>query len=97
MMGMARSLRVEYAGAYYHVMARENRREEISLDEEDRRFFLKRLGGLRSDRAARLKMRSAANVSQTSGRTEWKSLFKKPATTLAEYSAGKNALNAFAS
>jgi hypothetical protein len=41
MMGMARSLRVEYAGAYYHVMARENRREEISLDEEDRRFFLK--------------------------------------------------------
>ena len=27
--GMARSLRVEYAGAYYHVMARGNRREEI--------------------------------------------------------------------
>ena len=38
---MARSLRVEYAGAYYHVMARGNRREEIFLDEEDRRFFLK--------------------------------------------------------
>jgi putative transposase len=38
---MARSLRIEYAGAYYHVMARGNRREEIFLDEEDRRFFLK--------------------------------------------------------
>ena len=38
---MARSLRIEYAGAYYHVIARGNRREEIFLDEEDRRFFLK--------------------------------------------------------
>ena len=35
------SLRVEYAGTYYHVMARGNRREEIFLDEEDGRFFLK--------------------------------------------------------
>ena len=34
-------MRVEYAGAYYHVMARGNRREEIFLDEEDRRFSLK--------------------------------------------------------
>jgi putative transposase len=41
--GMARSLRVEYAGAYYHVIARGNRREAIFLDEEDRRFFLKAL------------------------------------------------------
>ena len=39
--GMARSLRVEYAGAYYHVMARGNRREAIFLDEKDRHFFLK--------------------------------------------------------
>ena len=29
-----------YAGAYYHVIARGNRREEIFLDEEDRCFFL---------------------------------------------------------
>ena len=36
--GMARSLRIEYAGAYYHLMARGNRHEEIFLDEEDRRF-----------------------------------------------------------
>jgi putative transposase len=34
-------LRVEYAGAYYHVMARGNRREAIFLDEKDRHFFLK--------------------------------------------------------
>src|SRR4030095_195247 len=38
---MARSLRVEYAGADYHLMGRGNRHEEIFLDEEDRRFFLK--------------------------------------------------------
>jgi REP element-mobilizing transposase RayT len=37
---MARSVRIEYAGAYYHVMARGNRRESIFLDDNDRRFFL---------------------------------------------------------
>ena len=35
--------------------------------------------------AARLKMRSAANVSQTLRRTEWKSLLKRLPRTLAEY------------
>ena len=37
---MPRSLRIQAAGAYYHVMARGNRREDIYLDDEDRRFFL---------------------------------------------------------
>ena len=37
--------------------------------------------------AARLKMRSAANVSQTLRRTEWKSLLKRLPRTLAEYIA----------
>ena len=37
---MARSVRIEYAGAYYHVMARGNRREAIFFDDDDRRFFL---------------------------------------------------------
>lgn len=37
---MARSLRIEYEGAHYHVMARGNRGEAIFLDDEDRRFFL---------------------------------------------------------
>ena len=40
---MARSIRIEFAGAYYHVMARGNRREAIFLDDDDRRFFLKTL------------------------------------------------------
>ena len=35
--------------------------------------------------AARLKMRSAANVSQTLRRTEWKNLMKRLPSTLAEY------------
>lgn len=33
---MARSVRIEYAGAYCHVMASGNRREAIFQDEEDR-------------------------------------------------------------
>jgi REP element-mobilizing transposase RayT len=41
--GMARGIRVEYAGAFYHVMARGNRRQEIFFDDGDRRFFLKTL------------------------------------------------------
>lgn len=42
--GMARSIRIEYSGAYYHVMARGNRRGLIFLDDDDRRFFLRALG-----------------------------------------------------
>jgi putative transposase len=41
---MARGIRVEYAGAFYHVMARGNRRERIFRDESDRRFFCQTLG-----------------------------------------------------
>jgi REP element-mobilizing transposase RayT len=41
---MARGIRVEYAGAFYHVMARGNRRERIFLDDGDRRFFCETLG-----------------------------------------------------
>ena len=37
---MARSLRIQYPGAFYHVMARGNRRERIFVDDDDRRFFL---------------------------------------------------------
>jgi REP element-mobilizing transposase RayT len=38
---MPRSIRIEYPGALYHVMARGNRRERIFRDDDDRRFFLK--------------------------------------------------------
>lgn len=41
---MARSIRIQSAGAYYHVMARGNRREVIFHDDDDRRFFLHTLG-----------------------------------------------------
>lgn len=37
---MPRSLRLEFPGAFYHVMARGNRRETIFHDDDDRRFFL---------------------------------------------------------
>jgi REP element-mobilizing transposase RayT len=36
-------VRIEYGGAFYHVMARGNRREAIFLDNDDRRFFLQAL------------------------------------------------------
>src|SRR5664279_921923 len=41
---MARKLRVEYAGAIYHVMNRGDRREPIFKDDRDRRLFLETLG-----------------------------------------------------
>ena len=40
---MARGIR-QYAGAFYHVMTRGNRRERIFYDEADRRFFVQTLG-----------------------------------------------------
>jgi REP element-mobilizing transposase RayT len=42
--GMARKLRVEYAGAIYHVMNRGDRREEVFKDDPDRERFLATLG-----------------------------------------------------
>ena len=42
--GMARQLRIEFCGAFYHVMARGDRREDIFLDKEDREDFLVTLG-----------------------------------------------------
>jgi len=41
---MPRKLRLEYAGAIYHVMNRGDRREDIFLDDEDRRRFVHTLG-----------------------------------------------------
>ena len=40
---MARCLRIESVGAFYHVMARRNWRQMIFQDEEDRLFFLRTL------------------------------------------------------
>lgn len=41
---MARKLRVEYAGAVYHLMSRGNGKQEIFLDAKDRKTFIKALG-----------------------------------------------------
>jgi REP element-mobilizing transposase RayT len=41
---MARKLRVEYAGAIYHVMNRGDRRERIFMDDVDRQRFVDTLG-----------------------------------------------------
>ena len=41
---MARSLRIEYAGAVYHAMARGNQGGLIFQDDPDRRCFLETLG-----------------------------------------------------
>jgi REP element-mobilizing transposase RayT len=41
---MARKLRVEYAGAIYHVMNRGDRRERIFMDDADRQRFVDTLG-----------------------------------------------------
>ena len=37
---MARPLRIQYPGAYYHVMNRGNRREDIFITDTDRRTFV---------------------------------------------------------
>ena len=41
---MARKLRLEYAGAIYHVMNRGDRRELIFMDDADRQRFIDTLG-----------------------------------------------------
>lgn len=41
---MARPLRIEFEGAFYHVMARGNARQRIFLDDVDRRSFIDNLG-----------------------------------------------------
>jgi REP element-mobilizing transposase RayT len=41
---MARPLRLEYAGAVYHVTSRGNARNAVFLDDTDRREFLEPLG-----------------------------------------------------
>ena len=37
---MARPLRIQYPDAYYHVMNRGNRREDIFVTDQDRKVFL---------------------------------------------------------
>ena len=41
---MARAWRIEYAGALYHVLSRGNQRQDIVIDDNDRRLFLDTVG-----------------------------------------------------
>jgi REP element-mobilizing transposase RayT len=41
---MARKIRIEYAGAAYHVMTRGNQGRDIYADERDRKLWLAPLG-----------------------------------------------------
>ena len=43
---MARQIRIEYAGATYHVMARGNHGQAIYGDDQDRKLWLEALGEL---------------------------------------------------
>lgn len=40
---MVRPLRIQYPGAFYHLMCRGNERKKIFLDNKDRHYFLKSL------------------------------------------------------
>ena len=41
---MARPLRIEFEGVFYHVMARGNARQKIFIDDDDRQTFIDSLG-----------------------------------------------------
>lgn len=49
---LARPWRIQYEGAYYHVLSRGNERKDIFIDDGDRRLFLATLG----EAAERLKL-----------------------------------------
>jgi hypothetical protein len=41
---MGRAWRIEYDGAFYHILSRGNERKDIFLDDKDRRTFLSVIG-----------------------------------------------------
>jgi hypothetical protein len=54
---MTRPLRLEFAGALYHLIARGDRREAIFLDDEDRLLFIDLLRKTGTDRRRAIKYR----------------------------------------
>ncbi len=66
---MARPLRIEYAGAVYHVKAPGNQGQPIFRDDEDRRRFLATLG-----KPVRARLAGPGNPSRpvVSGACEWR-------------------------
>jgi REP element-mobilizing transposase RayT len=43
---MGRAWRIEYEGAYYHILSRGNERKDIFLDDDDRHVFLDTIGDM---------------------------------------------------
>ena len=43
---MARAWRIEYEGALYHVLSRGNERQDIFIDDDDRKLFLATVGDM---------------------------------------------------
>ena len=60
-MAMARPLRIEVAGGWYHVTARGNQRQRLYTDRKDRIDFLELLEGL-AERVGRLDYVSVAGA-----------------------------------
>ena len=74
---MARSVRIEYAGPYDHVMARGNRREVIFFDDDDRRGFFQVLAEACGQTGWQVHAWALmGNVSQALRRISWKELEK---------------------
>ncbi len=63
---MARPLRIEYPGAVYHLAAHGNAREDVFLDDGDRRLFLDLLAEITASfRWLRHNMREFARAAST--------------------------------
>jgi len=71
---MPRKLRVEYAGAMYHVMSRGDQRDDIFLDDVDRHDFIKTLAeACLSDNEPGRTQGSFYGLTPPTGGADWRS------------------------
>ena len=68
---MARALRIEYAGAVYHLMARGNQGREIFADDQDRQRLLDTIGEASEKTGWRIHAYVLSRVSQAISRAAW--------------------------
>ena len=59
---MARPLRIDQPGGWYHLTSRGNERKRIFRDAEDREHFLELIGELGLDKVLRARKRAGAEV-----------------------------------
>ena len=65
---MARKIRIEYAGAAYHVMARGNQGRDLYADDPNRKLWLKTLGDACEKTGWRIHARLKSDASHQIGR-----------------------------